>query len=144
MTKRTLQSQLRFVSSREACAVLGVTAATMRRWAKAGKIGAIRTPGNQWRYDLSGLIVASTPEPVAPTPKIRKRARAPHSAVQPVASPVATSAAPEAPKPQAAILEAFAAMIDPKVAAEVVAAAPRMSPEALRAQIERLSQSSAW
>jgi excisionase family DNA binding protein len=74
MAKRQeLNVTLRYVSSRVASEILGVQAQTLRRWAKAGKIGAIRTPGNQWRYDLSGLIVAPTP---AAQPQIsRKKAK---------------------------------------------------------------------
>jgi excisionase family DNA binding protein len=121
MAKRQeLNVSLRYVSSRVASEILGVQAQTLRRWAKAGKIGAIRTPGNQWRYDLSGLIVA--PTPAAPQPK-PKKARA--------------EVVPSAGKNPPAQLDLV----------EMVKAAPPpavISAEALRHQIERLAKSSAW
>jgi excisionase family DNA binding protein len=121
MAKRQdLSQQLRFVSSRVACEVLGVTSQTLRRWARQGKIGAIRTPGGHYRFDLSGLIVV--PEPPAPQPK-PKKARA--------------EVVPSAGKNPPAQLDLV----------EMVKAAPPpavISAEALRHQIERLASASSW
>jgi excisionase family DNA binding protein len=120
-----LSQQLRFVSSRVASEILGVQAQTLRRWAKAGKIGAIRTPGNQWRYDLSGLIVA--PTPAAPQPK-PKKARVALSEKIP-----AQNAKPAMPA-QLDLVEMVKAAPPPAV----------ISAEALRHQIERLASASSW
>jgi excisionase family DNA binding protein len=123
MAKRQdLSHQLRFVSSRVACDVLGVTSQTLRRWAKTGRIPAIKTPGGHYRYDLSGLIVAPTPvrdssrhvTPVRDTPKQAKRAE---------------------PKP---------AQLDLVEMVKAVPAPAVISAEALRGQIERLAKSSSW
>jgi excisionase family DNA binding protein len=73
MAKRQeLNSQLRMVSSRVACEVLGVTSQTLRRWAKQSKIGAIKTPGGHYRYDLSGLIVSEGPA-APPKPRATRK-----------------------------------------------------------------------
>jgi excisionase family DNA binding protein len=136
MSKRqpNLHESLRFVSSAEACAILSVTSQTLRRWARNGQISALRTPGGRYRYNLAGLIVAATPEP--------KRAKAPRTLVQPQTAVPAPSPSPEVPKALAAPVEPLEALIAPP-APKLVPMAP-FSAEALRAQIERLSQSSAW
>jgi excisionase family DNA binding protein len=122
MAKRQeLNVTLRYVSSRVASEILGVQAQTLRRWAKAGKIGAIRTPGNQWRYDLSGLIVAPTPAaPPQPKPKKARAGVVPPSGKNPPA--------------QLDLVEMVKAVPAPAV----------ISAEALRGQIERLAKSSSW
>jgi excisionase family DNA binding protein len=51
--------------------LFGVTTDTLRRWAKAGKIGFIRTPGGRYRYDISQYF-AVDPVPVAKVAKVRK------------------------------------------------------------------------
>jgi excisionase family DNA binding protein len=121
MAKRQdLSQQLRFVSSRVACDVLGVTSQTLRRWAKTGRIPAVKTPGGHFRYNLAGLIVV--PTPAAPQPK-PKKARA--------------EVVPSAGKNPPAQLDLV----------EMVKAAPPpavISAEALRHQIERLASSSHW
>jgi excisionase family DNA binding protein len=137
MAKRQdLSQQLRFVSSRVACEVLGVTSQTLRRWARQGKIGAIRTPGGHYRFDLSGLIVAPTPSrdisrQVAPTRDTPK---------------------PKKAKPAQADLEDIIAAAPPQqvlpgvqmsFAVEPIMPRPPMGPD-LRAQIERLAMSSHW
>jgi excisionase family DNA binding protein len=117
MAKRQeLNVTLRFVSSRVASEILGVQAQTLRRWAKAGKIGAIRTPGNQWRYDLSGLI------------KPRKARPAQVDIEEVIAA---------APPPQ--VLPG----VQMSFAVEPIMPRPPMGPD-LRAQIERLAMSSHW
>jgi excisionase family DNA binding protein len=124
MAKRQeLNVSLRYVSSRVASEILGVQAQTLRRWAKAGKIGAIRTPGNQWRYDLSGLIVAPAPAPAAPPQPKKPRA----TRKEPL------QVAPAQPA-QLDLVEMVKATPPPAV----------ISAEALRAQIEGLTRSSRW
>ncbi len=49
----------------EACALLGVTDQTLRRWVDDGSLPAIRTVGGHRRYrrsDVMALIVAAVPE----------------------------------------------------------------------------------
>jgi excisionase family DNA binding protein len=136
MAKRqNLNSQLRFVSSRVACDVLGVTSQTLRRWARQGKIGAIRTPGNHYRFDLSGLIVSESP-PEPPQPKRSKLSAA--STVK-SAKPAQVDlediiAATPPPQVLPGVQMGFA--VDPIM--------PRPPGPDLRAQIERLSSSSRW
>jgi excisionase family DNA binding protein len=133
MAKRQdLHHQLKFVSSRIACEVLGVTAQTMRRWAKTGKIGAIKTPGGQYRYDLSGLIVSATPAvPPQPKPKAEKAART-----------------GETGKPAPAVIPPAGKNLPVQLdLVEMVKATPPpavISAEALRHQIERLASASSW
>jgi excisionase family DNA binding protein len=128
MAKRPeLNVTLRYVSSRVASEILGVQAQTLRRWAKAGKIGAIRTPGNQWRYDLSGLIVSERPAaPPQPKPKKAKPAQVDIEEVIAAAPP---------PQVLPGVQMSFA--VDP------IMPRPPMGPD-LRAQIERLASSSHW
>jgi excisionase family DNA binding protein len=137
MAKRQeLNSQLRMVSSRVACEVLGVTSQTLRRWAKAGKIGAIRTPGNHYRYDLSGLIVSESPA-APPQPRRSKL--------------VAASSVKNAKPAQVDIEDVIAAAPPPQVlpgvqmsfAVDPIMPRPPMGPD-LRTQIERLASSSHW
>mgnify|MGYP001581668975 CR=1 FL=1 len=44
------------ISIKEAAQTLGVTAKTLRKWEKDGKITSARTEGNHRRYDLSKLL----------------------------------------------------------------------------------------
>jgi excisionase family DNA binding protein len=135
-----LRESLRFVSSTVACDILGVTSQTLRKWARNGQIGAIRTPGGFYRFDLSGLIVAATPA-VQPQPKPHKRAKAPRKlqeAVQPQTAPTSLPTAETAP---AASPEPFAAMLAHVAPGEVKL---RPSPETLKAQIEQLALASSW
>jgi excisionase family DNA binding protein len=122
MAKRQeLNVALRFVSSKVACEILGVTGQTLRRWAHKGQIGAIKTPGGQWRFDLSGLIIV--PEPAAPPQPKPKKARA---GVVPPSG--------KNPPAQLDLVEMVKAVPAPAV----------ISAEALRGQIERLAKSSSW
>jgi excisionase family DNA binding protein len=137
MAKRQeLNSQLRMVSSRVACEVLGVTSQTLRRWAKQSKIGAIKTPGGHYRYDLSGLIVSESPA-APPQPRRSKL--------------VAASSVKNATPAQVDIEDVIAAAPPPQVlpgvqmsfAADPIMPRPPMGPD-LRSQIERLASSSHW
>ena len=42
-----------YVSPSIASKIFGCTSQTLRRWAKAGTIDSIKTPGGQYRYDVS-------------------------------------------------------------------------------------------
>lgn len=44
-----------FVTTKEACKILGVTPTTLRTWDKKGKISAIRTPTNIRRYNRKDI-----------------------------------------------------------------------------------------
>jgi excisionase family DNA binding protein len=126
MAKRQdLSQQLRFVSSRVACEVLGVTSQTLRRWAKTGRLPAIKTPGGHFRYDLSGLI--AVPAPAAPQPKPKKTKPAQVDLEDIIAA---------TPPPQVLPGVQMSFAIDPIM--------PRPPGPDLRAQIERLASSSHW
>jgi len=45
-----------YLPMRKACEILGVVPITLRRWEKAGKIKAIRTPSGQRRYARSEIL----------------------------------------------------------------------------------------
>lgn len=45
-----------YLPMRKACEILGVVPITLRRWEKAGKIQAIRTPSGQRRYARSEIL----------------------------------------------------------------------------------------
>lgn len=47
-------------TTKEACSVLNVSAETLRRWAKDGKIKHSKTPGGQRRYDLRDYLGTET------------------------------------------------------------------------------------
>ena len=51
----------------EAAAEFGVTAATVRRWAKTDRISAVRTLGGQFRYRRAEIerLLAENPEHAA-------------------------------------------------------------------------------
>ena len=51
-----MTSNLKFVSSSVAQKQLRVAPQTLRRWANAGKIAALRTPGGHYRYCLDKFI----------------------------------------------------------------------------------------
>jgi transposase-like protein len=98
---------------------LGVTSQTLRRWAKQAKIGAIKTPGGHYRYDLSGLVVAESP-PAPPKPRATRKE---------------TLQVDPAPAVQLDLVEMVKATPPPPAV---------ISAEALRHQIERLASSSHW
>jgi excisionase family DNA binding protein len=126
MAKRQdLSQQLRFVSSRVACEVLGVTSQTLRRWAKTGRLPAIKTPGGHFRYNLAGLIIVPD---APPQPKPKKTKPAAQVDIEDII------AATPPPQVLPGVQMAFA--VDPIM--------PRPPGVDLRAQIERLSSSSRW
>ena len=49
----------RWLSSKEACRIIGVQPKTLREWDKAGKIRTKRTPGKHRRYDVSSVLGVS-------------------------------------------------------------------------------------
>jgi excisionase family DNA binding protein len=127
MSKKREVIQLpEFVSSRVAAQVLGVTPQTLRRWARKGQIGSIRTPGGQFRYCLGPLIVAATPA-APPQPK-PKKARVALSEKIPAQTAEVAQVLP-------GVQMSFA--VDP------IMPRPPMGPD-LRAQIERLAMASSW
>jgi excisionase family DNA binding protein len=154
-TAQPLYEHLRFVDSKTACAVLGVSSQTLRKWARNGSIGAIRTPGNRYRYNLAGLIVAATPT-VQPEPKPQKRARVNRQLMQHqnelgrlLEADLGLQASAPAPKPESppvTILEAPtaipAAMSAPKP--ERVTPKPPLGADALRSQFTSLAGASRW
>ena len=124
--KATTKARDTYVAPRVASEVLGVTTATLRIWAKKGKIASIKLPSGHARYDISGLVrvmgvelpvQAAVPAPVAPA---TLKAQTPA-----VAAPVATEKAKPKPKP---VVERL-----PDIAV------PAMSQVDLIAEINRLS-----
>jgi excisionase family DNA binding protein len=150
-TAQPLYEHLRFVDSKTACAVLGVSSQTLRKWARNGSIGAIRTPGNRYRYNLAGLIVAATPT-VQPQPKPQKRARVNRQLMQHQnelgrlmdgdLAIQASAPAPEAKTAPAPLPEPVEAMPAPKP--ERVAPKPPLGADALRSQFSSLAGASRW
>jgi len=68
-----------YVRTKQACAELGITAETLRRWAKRGYINTIRTDGNQHLYDVDSYkktkederIQGAGPRQLTQTPKAK-------------------------------------------------------------------------
>jgi excisionase family DNA binding protein len=59
------------VSTRRACAILGVNPSTLRQWTDEGRVAAYMTPGGHRRYDvgaLQALVERGTPR--VPTPPL--------------------------------------------------------------------------
>lgn len=55
-----------YTSARHAAAYYDVTTQTLRRWVKAGKLKAFKTPSGQYRYEISGRpAVVDKPKPAA-------------------------------------------------------------------------------
>lgn len=54
-----MHSTARFVRPAVACLALDVKSATLRRWAKAGKIRHVRLPSGHYRYDITTLLARS-------------------------------------------------------------------------------------
>ena len=52
----------KLISSKEARERLGVSPATIRRWARTGKIRAIRTPGGHFRFDSATIEALASQE----------------------------------------------------------------------------------
>lgn len=56
---QTKHAQLELLSVSDACARLGVSPTTLKRWEKAGRISALRTPTGHRRYhriDVDALL----------------------------------------------------------------------------------------
>ena len=49
----------KYVKPKEAAEILGVHERTLRRWEEDGRIGAIRTPSGQRRYDIESYVAKS-------------------------------------------------------------------------------------
>jgi len=45
-----------YINATNAANQLGVVPQTLRRWAKAGTIDHIKTPGGQYRYNIDSLM----------------------------------------------------------------------------------------
>jgi excisionase family DNA binding protein len=133
MSKKRETIQLpEFVSSRVAAQVLGVTPQTLRRWARKGQIGSIRTPGGQFRYCLGPLIVAATPAAPPQPQKLRATRKEPLQVA--LSEKIPAQNAKSAEPAQLDLVEMVKATPLPAV----------ISAEALRHQIERLASSSHW
>jgi len=89
-----------FVTPSRAAEVFDVSTQTLRRWAKEGKIGFIKTPGGQYRYNVEGVIGLIQAVPDVKKPKAHP-AKAKPVTVKPVAAaPVAPIEMPKpAPRP---------------------------------------------
>lgn len=129
----------KFVRASIACEVFGVTSPTLRRWADAGKIIFIKTPGGQYRYSLDGLDSV----PAATAPRRSPKPAAKQVATTAPAPPMAKAARPAQGDLEEAI--AAAAKRPPAPAAAPVGAPlqPKQTPEALRRKIEQLASASA-
>ena len=110
MTKSKKQPTTQFVAAGYAAESLGACSDTLRRWARAGKIDFMRTPGGRYRYNLDGFMAAQGKG--APV----KSAAVAVKAVAPVAMPVAAAAAPVVVKVETIVKPA------PLSAAQLVAA----------------------
>ena len=75
MAKKQKAQMNAYVGAGVAASVLGVSSDSLRRWAKAGKIGYVRTPGGRFRYDLAGFMQVAQAQAsvVRPAPKPAKR-----------------------------------------------------------------------
>lgn len=60
------QPAIEWLSVRDACAMLGVAPATIRRWAAAGSVTAFKTPGGHRRFSREA-IAALLPTPGSPS-----------------------------------------------------------------------------
>lgn len=155
--QQDLSSKLRFMSSREACEILSVTSQTLRRWAKTGRIPAIRTPGGRYRYDLSGLIVARDASPTAAAARHDAKAKPKKPRSESGQKLPAFIDQPNVPAPPAQVdleeaiamaaatapdLPTLNALGDRYIGASVNGMA--VSPEAIKSRIEQLALSSRW
>lgn len=71
MAKRKKEPTVRYVGAGVASEILGVGADSLRRWAKAGKLDFMLTPGGRYRYDIDGYLAKqgkSRAPAVAPNP----------------------------------------------------------------------------
>lgn len=140
-----------FVTPSRAAEVFDVTTQTLRRWAKEGKIGFIKTPGGQYRYNVEGHIglIQAVPEVKQHKPH---PAKAKPVTVKPVAAaPVAPIEMPKpAPRPAMPTGVEMRSVDDEPVArkpapkVEVARAPmPKLDAAALMQKIEGLATASA-
>jgi excisionase family DNA binding protein len=64
--KLELPSDVKWLSLQEASEILGVHPSTLRQWADASKIPAVRTPGKHRRFAESDVRALLEPEPLQP------------------------------------------------------------------------------
>ncbi len=69
MTLRDTQANPAYLPIGEAARQLGVSADTLRRWEREGRIEAIRTLGNQRRYRQSDIDALTSPSSAMPSPE---------------------------------------------------------------------------
>ena len=67
-TSKSNPLEQRFLHPGEAAALLGVGSGTLKRWALAGKIPAIRLPTGVMRYDGVAIIAALAVATIKPAP----------------------------------------------------------------------------
>lgn len=91
MGKMKKEPSVRYVAAGIAAETLGVSTDSLRRWAKAGKIDFMRTPGGRYRFNLDGFMAS------------QGKARAPVAVVEPVKATVAKRPAARASSPKAGI-----------------------------------------
>jgi len=130
-----------WASSSRAASAFGVSTATVRRWAKTGKITSMRTPGGAFRYDIAPWMPANAASVAKAAPKARKAKVAKVEAAPVVAAPAPPIPA-ETPKPTVQAIEGLEHIeVDDEPAPVVAKAAParKMDPKALKAEIERLA-----
>lgn len=77
----------KFVKPSIAAKLYDVSTATLRKWAKTGKIGFVRTPCNHYRYDVSAFGGTDAVVPAVETKPQRKKA-AKTSVAAPIAAPI--------------------------------------------------------
>lgn len=92
MGKMKKEPSVRYVAAGIAAETLGVSTDSLRRWAKAGKIDFMRTPGGRYRFNLDGFMAS------------QGKARAPVAVVEPVKATVAKKPAARASSPKAGIM----------------------------------------
>lgn len=91
MAKMKKEPTVRYVAAGIAAETLGVSTDSLRRWAKAGKIDFMRTPGGRYRFNLDGFMAS------------QGKVRAP-AVVEPVKAPTAKKASTKAPSPKPGIM----------------------------------------
>lgn len=55
-----------YLTSKQVCNRLAISADTLRRWVNAGQLTVYRTPGGGWRFrpeDIDGLYTKQEPTP---------------------------------------------------------------------------------
>lgn len=132
----------KFVSPKIASEVLGVVPQTLRRWAKAGKITAIKLPNGHARYDIDTImkVMAAANEPKAPAPV----ERAPDAPKVQTVDPAIEAAKALAAQQSEALAKLMALATQAGAQAKPVPAAvskpiPTLKPADLKAEIEKIA-----